>query len=305
MLKVNGISKAFAGRAAVSDVSFEIRAGETVGFVGPNGAGKSTTMKVICGLLRADSGTVRLNGNDLRHSRRAYLAQLGALLESPAFYPSLTALDHIAFLARMRGFNDRAHFASLLERVGLSPDSRKPLRQFSMGMKQRLGIAMAMLHSPRLLVLDEPMNGLDPAAVVKLRGLMGDLSRESGVALLVSSHILSEIEQICDRVIFIKGGRLIQDRTLGGAERAESVRLWLRTGDDARAMEVLHGLEFVSDVSRRPGGIECTAVARELARIPAALVHAQVEIYEFSPLRENLESVYLTEYGSESPEALE
>jgi ABC-type multidrug transport system ATPase subunit len=194
VLKVTGISKTYGRHHALRDVSFEIAAGEIVGLVGPNGAGKSTTLRIVCGLLRSDSGSVVVDGADQRRDPARARARLGAMIEPPASYPALTAFDHLAYLARIRGCYDRAAIERVLTEVGLPPRSRKTVRQFSLGMKQRLGLAMAKLDSPSLLVLDEPMNGLDPIGMAELREQLRVVAVRDRVAILVSSHLLHEVE---------------------------------------------------------------------------------------------------------------
>ncbi len=304
-LDVAGLRKSFSGKTVLFDVSFRIGRGEIIGFVGPNGAGKSTTMKIMSGLLRPDAGTVRLDGVDLQKDPRNFLSQIGALIESPAFYPSLSAFDHVAYFARLRGCNGHAKVRAALEKVGLAPLSRKRVGEFSMGMKQRLGIALAVLHSPNFLILDEPMNGLDPVGMVGMRELVRALSREDGVAVLVSSHLLHEVEQICDRVLFIKDGRLIREKHLTGAEPAPMTSVRIRTGDNTRAAELLRECGFVQEVSETAERLECVVAGNEVARIPEMLVSAQIEIYEFTPMSESLESVYISEYGAESKRMIE
>lgn len=304
-LGVSGLRKSFNGRTVLFDISFQIARGEIIGFVGPNGAGKSTTMKIMCGLLRPEAGTVQLDGVDLRREPRLFLSQIGALIESPAFYPSLNAFDHVAYFARLRGCYSPATVRAALERVGLAPLSKKKVGEFSTGMKQRLGIALAVLHSPRFLLLDEPMNGLDPVGMVSMRELVRALSREDGVAVLVSSHLLYEVELICDRVLFIKDGRLVREKQLSAAEPAHTTCVRLRTGDNARAAELLRGSGFVHEVKEAAGNLECVVAVAELARIPALLVREEIELYEFTPTRESLESVYISEYGADTKRMIE
>ncbi len=302
LLEVENLSKTFAGKRVLAGVSFHVGEGEVVGFIGPNGAGKSTTMKIMCGLLRSETGTVRLGGFDLRRDPRNFLARIGVLIESPGCYPSLCAFDHLAWLARLRGCYSRELVTQALRSVGLSPESRKPVKQFSMGMKQRLGIAMATIHSPRLLILDEPMNGLDPAGMVQLREFIRELCRSKGVSTFVSSHLLHEVEQVCDRVVFIRDGRLLSERTLSRNQLAEEGRLWLRTGDDARAAEVLRALEFIHEVQCETEGLECRLAAADFPRVPAALVAAGIPLREMTPRRETLEEVYLANYAGRRKE---
>jgi ABC-2 type transport system ATP-binding protein len=304
-LDVSGLCKSFNGKQVLFDVSFRIARGEIIGFVGPNGAGKSTTMKIISGLLRPDAGSVQLDRVELQQSPTAFLSQIGALIESPAFYPSLSAYNHVAYFARLHGCYSRALVSDALEKVGLAPHSKKRVGDFSSGMKQRLGIALAVLHAPPFLILDEPMNGLDPAAMVSMRELVRRLSREDGVAVLVSSHLLHEIEQVCDRVLFIKDGRLIREKHLSGTAHAHSTSVRLRTGDNARAAELLRAAGFASEIREVGEHLECVVSEADLPLIPPLLVGEDIELYELTPLRESLESVYIAEYGDDAKRMIE
>lgn len=304
-LEVSALRKSFNGRTVLFDVSFHIGRGEIIGFVGPNGAGKSTTMKIMSGLLRPDAGKVQLDGVELRREPCAFLSQIGALIESPAFYPSLSAYNHMAYFARLRGCFSDALICSKLEKVGLAPLTKKKVGAFSTGMKQRLGIALAILHRPPFLILDEPMNGLDPAAMVSMRELIRALSREDGVAVLVSSHLLNEVEQVCDRVLFIKDGRLIREKHLSGAPPAHTTGVRLRTGDNIRAAALLREAGIVSEIREVGERLECVVSEANLPRIPPLLVGEDIELFELTPTRESLESVYIAEYGADKQRMIE
>jgi len=202
---LNGLTKRYGARAAVDNLSIEIPPGVVAGFVGPNGAGKTTTMAMLLGLVRATEGTGTVLGAPLEDPA-SYLGRVGALIEAPAFYPGLTGTQNLAVLATVGG-HDVAQIPDLLELVGLTERADDRFRQYSFGMKQRLGIAGALLGDPRLLILDEPINGLDPAGVHEMRGLIGRLAG-GGRTVLISSHLLTELEQVCDWLIVIDGGRL-------------------------------------------------------------------------------------------------
>jgi ABC-2 type transport system ATP-binding protein len=295
-LQVSEITKYYGSHRVLNQVTFEIAKGEIVGFVGPNGAGKSTTMKIICSLVKPNSGSVELEGIDLHSEPQAFLARVGALLDGPSRYPSLRAYDHLAFLTRIRGNYDRKWIESVLEKVGLDPKSKKPTSKFSMGMKQRLGVAMAIVNRPELLILDEPMNGLDPAGMVELREFIKDLSKDQGVTVFLSSHLLNEIEQVCDRVLFLKEGRLVRNQRLSKGETPKSQIFRIRTSDDLTAAELLSAREFASDVEVQADGLKCVILGDEGHRVAPLLVQSGIRLYEFTPMRETLESLYLSDY---------
>lgn len=302
MLEVKTLVKRFGKSAVVDGISFAVGASEVVGFVGPNGAGKSTTMKMICGLLKPNSGSVTIDGLAYSQGAQVYLSKLGALIESPAFYPSLNGRAHLAYLARMRGHRIDRLIGTTLARVGLDADSNKPVRKYSTGMKQRLGIAMAILHQPKLLILDEPTNGLDPTAIVAMRHLLRQLA-EGGTGVLVSSHLLSEIERVCDRVVFIKGGRVIRDQKLH-QDVAGIVRMLVRCSKPEAAQETLAKQDFVLEIQPGEKGLVCTLSAQKVGQVGSVLVHSGHELLELSPVRDGLEDAYVSEYGTGMSEGL-
>jgi ABC-2 type transport system ATP-binding protein len=205
-LSLRGLTKRYGERVAVDALTIDVPAGVVAGFVGPNGAGKTTTMAMLLGLVAPSAGDGTVLGAPLADPT-AYLRRVGALIEGPAFYPALSGARNLAVLATAGG-HDTAQIPRLLELVGLAERAEDRVRRYSFGMKQRLGIAAALLGDPRLLILDEPINGLDPAGVHEMRGLIGRLASGERT-VLVSSHVLTELEQVCDWLIVIDGGRLI------------------------------------------------------------------------------------------------
>jgi ABC-2 type transport system ATP-binding protein len=201
-----GLTKRFGDRVVVDDVALAIPPGSVCGFVGPNGAGKTTTIRMLLGLVRPTSGSGTILGGSLTEPA-TYLGKVGALIESPAFYPQLSGRDNLKALARL-GRIPLSAVDPVLERSGLLARAGDRYRSYSLGMKQRLGIAAALLAGPELLILDEPTNGLDPAGIVEMRGLIKSFAGD-GITVLVSSHLISEIEQICDYVVMIRAGRLV------------------------------------------------------------------------------------------------
>ncbi|MGH3264876.1 MAG: ABC transporter ATP-binding protein [Trebonia sp.] len=205
-VSTNGLTKRFGDRTVVDRVDLAIPAGSVCGFVGPNGAGKTTTIRMLLGLIRPTAGDGSILGGSLTEPA-SYLRKVGALIEAPAFYPQLSGRDNLKVLARL-GRLDLATVQPALTRAGLTDRAGDKYRSYSLGMKQRLGIAAALLPDPELLILDEPTNGLDPAGIVEMRGLIRSFA-DDGMTVLVSSHLISEIEQICDYVVMIRAGRLV------------------------------------------------------------------------------------------------
>src|SRR5687768_3298598 len=212
-LSVTGLTKRYGARTAVDGLDIELPSGVVAGFVGPNGAGKTTTMAMLLGLVRRSAGTGTVLGESIDHPA-AYLHRVGALIESPAFYPALTGAQNLRVMATVGG-HDPGAIPSLLDTVGLADRGGDRYRGYSLGMKQRLGIASALLGDPELLILDEPANGLDPQGVREMRSLVGGLAGR-GRTILVSSHDLSEVEQVCDWLVLIDQGRCVYQGSTHG-----------------------------------------------------------------------------------------
>lgn len=218
-LKVNHLTKSIKSKVIVKDVSFQVMSGEIVGLLGPNGAGKTTTMKMIVGLTSFQSGEVTIQGKPITSYFEDSIKNIGCVIETPSFYPSLTAKENLIYFAQLSKIpiNDVEEVAS---KLGLSHVLQKKVKHYSLGMKQRLGIAQALMHKPSILILDEPFNGLDPEGIKSVRVLLRELSTHTGVAILISSHLISEIELFCDRVIIMKNGEVKDDFKLSGIEDA-------------------------------------------------------------------------------------
>jgi ABC-2 type transport system ATP-binding protein len=225
-----GLTKRFGNRTVVDDVALAIPSGSVCGFVGPNGAGKTTTIRMLLGLVQPTSGIGSILGGSLTEPA-SYLDKVGALIEAPAFYPQLSGRDNLKALARL-GRIPLTAVDPVLDRSGLLARAGDKYRSYSLGMKQRLGIAAAMLAGPELLILDEPTNGLDPAGIVEMRTLIR-LFAEDGITVLVSSHLISEIEQICDYVVMIRAGRLVYQGKIGELRAAQQPDFLLAPEHDA------------------------------------------------------------------------
>ena len=214
VLDVSNVTKTFGNRVAVNNVSFTIREGEIFGFLGPNGAGKTTTMKMICGLTSITKGQIRICNFDMPKDKEKALRNIGALIENPLMYPNMTGYDNLKYYASLYkniSHDDIIKFARV---VGLEQRLKDKLKTYSLGMKQRLGIAQALLHSPKLLILDEPLSGLDPNGVKELRDFLKALAKEYNIAILISSHMLSDMEQICDTIGIINNGQILEIKNI-------------------------------------------------------------------------------------------
>ena len=297
VVRAEGLTKRYGSFVAVGGVSFEVRRGEVFGFLGPNGSGKSTTIGMMLGLVQPTSGTVSLFGHGAEQ-RAAGLSRVGAIIESPAFYPYMSGYDNLKALSHLRPGVTEARITEVLEIVGLHDAGRKKYSQYSLGMKQRLGIGWTLLHDPELLVLDEPTNGLDPAGMQEVRHLILRLATE-GKTIFISSHLLNEVEQICDRVAIIQRGSIIAEGSVSDLISRDQ-RLLIRTSDPERAAELVSAMASVRSVERR--GDELIVIAPDVrpAVINAMLVGQGVEVDELRGMRNTLEEAFLELTGDRS-----
>jgi len=283
---------------AVRDLDLEIARGGVVGLVGPNGAGKSTLIRLLLGLIRPSSGSALVFDSPITHPRE-YAARIGALIEGPAFVPSLSARANLRSLARLRGISN-ARVDEVLDVVGLLGRSKEPARRFSLGMKQRLGIAAALLPDPELLVLDEPTNGLDPAGIVEIRQLLRGLADE-GRTVIVSSHLLSEIEAACDGVAVIRYGELLfwgplSDLVSQAGECIETVPEY--PGDIGRLTELLTARGWKATAHEEE--VRVSAPVSQAADVNRAAADAGITLRALRPLEASLEEVFLRMTGEAS-----
>jgi ABC-type multidrug transport system ATPase subunit len=281
---------------AVDRLTMRVRRGEVYGFLGPNGAGKTTTLRMLLGLVRPTSGSAFVLGAPPGSPQS--LARVGALIESPTFYPFLSGRDNLRVLARYSGTSE-ARIGHVLEEVDLAARADDRFGTYSLGMKQRLGIAAALLKDPELLILDEPTNGMDPAGMAEMRGFIRSLGQGRRTVLL-SSHLMSEVEQVCDRVGVIDKGALLREGTVD--ELRGRVSLWVRAEPLAEAERVLGTVRAVEQVARLDGGLRIAGDPDAAPTINRALVEAGVAVSELRPERDSLEKIFLelTQGGEEA-----
>jgi ABC-2 type transport system ATP-binding protein len=296
VIQASGLTKRYGAREVVSNLTFGVRRGEILGMLGPNGAGKTTTLRMLVGLVRPNAGSVSIQGYSLQNDRARALASVGAIIEEAHFYPYLTALDNLGQVARMRALPaGRKDLVTWLDRVGLADAADRTVRQYSLGMRQRLALAAALMVDPDVLIMDEPMNGLDPAAIKDLRDRLRALASE-GVSMVLSSHLLGEVEQLCDRVILIDHGRLIGDEAVTADAVGTAVAVRFRVADASRAEAVLQEGGF--PVQRLGDGeVLATVDPGAVPHAVAALVAAHVDIFAVIPERDSLETRYLARTG--------
>ena len=300
-VRARGLVKRYKEVLAVDHIDLNVRTGDVYGFLGPNGAGKTTTLRMALGLIMPTEGAVELFGRDpMRVGARA-LEGVAGFVEAPRFYPYLAARKHLELLAALDGGGARERIDEVLEIVELSPRAAHRVGGFSHGMRQRLGIAAALLRRPRLLLLDEPATGLDPAGMRDMRVLIRRLADE-GITVLLSSHQLPEVQELCDRVAIIDRGRVVYEGALSDLRRQGGAGYRLRSTDDARALEVLRaqpGIEHVIGYPPTPHGLSFQAQESDVGPLSLALARAGIGILALTPELATLEDLFfrLTESG--------
>jgi len=296
-IETEGLTKAYGPILAVDHLDLRVDQGEIVGFLGPNGAGKTTTMRMLLGLVRPSSGTSRVLGMDNAKHLEEILARTGSIIENPTFYPFLSGRDNLRVIAKITGA-DSARITDVLEIVDLTSAAGRKFKGYSLGMKQRLAVAAALLPGPDLLILDEPANGLDPAGIVEMRKLMNRL-KDEGRTVLISSHVLHEIEQMCDRIVILNNGRIVvQGRvaTLLGVQNKIEIRIE-RAGE---AQAILTPVPWIESVTRDGDLLTVSAPLPRAAQINALLAREELFASEIRPRETSLEQYFLDVTGDEA-----
>ncbi|MEX0379910.1 ABC transporter ATP-binding protein [Leuconostoc sp. MS02] len=292
ILEINNLSKSFQGNRILQDVSLTVREGDIYGLLGKNGAGKSTTMKAILKLITLDSGTIKLFDQYNIAETNAYLSDIGSLIEAPSFYPNLTAIENLKILQRLADV-PQSNIEKVLTIVDLqNVPKRKLVKNYSLGMKQRLGIALALLKFPKLIILDEPTNGLDPKGVREIRELIASLPEKYGTTVLISSHILSEIEKIANRVAIINNGQIKYEGSL--AELEKTSRLVIKTDNNSAAVRLLEQHQYLIN-KQNEDDFELNSIDRTtIIQINQLLVTNEIGVYELHVVKNSLEDMFLT-----------
>ena len=249
VIETRGLTKQYGAQTSVSDLSIHVRQGRIYGLLGRNGAGKTTTMRMLLGLTDPSSGTVSLFGKPLRGNEKKILPRIGSLIESPGFYPNLTGTENLRIFADLRGLKSPKYIKSALEVVNLPYRDKKLFSQYSLGMKQRLAIALAIMHNPELLILDEPINGLDPIGIAEVRDFIRELCDATGKTILISSHILSEIALLADDVGIIDHGVLVEEESLEELEAKNGKYFRFTVSNAAAAGRLLYERLGIHDMT--------------------------------------------------------
>lgn len=300
VLELNNVGKTMGKKKVVDNVSFHINEGEIFGFLGPNGAGKTTTIKMITGLLKIDEGDIFIGGKDVKKDFEGALSIVGGIIENPEMYGYLSGRDNLEIYGRMHGKVSKGRIDETISLVKLDNRIDDKVKKYSLGMRQRLGLAQALLHKPKLLILDEPTNGLDPVGIKELRDTLRELAETEGLAVLVSSHLLSEMELMCDRFGIIDNGKIIDMKTLQDIKNNDNTEISayeLDVDSEEKAIDIIEAAIKTNTVEvnmdKKEGKLRISAAKEEMAKLNKLLVTSGVLVYTIVPVSNTLEDEFM------------
>ena len=300
VIETKQLTKQYGTQKSVAKLNIHVRQGRIYGLLGRNGAGKTTTMKMLLGLTQPTSGEVAIWGKPLSGNEKKLLPRIGSLIESPGFYPNLTGTENLRIFAALRGLKNQNAIQSALELVGLPYRDKKLFSQYSLGMKQRLAIALAVMHDPELLILDEPINGLDPIGIAEVRSFIRALCDERGKTILISSHILSEVALLADDIGIIDHGVLLEEESLADLEAKSDRYIRFTVSDTGRAAEVLNSAFHENQFTVQDGHhLRMDSAKVPVAKIVSAFVQQGLEVSEAATVEESLEDYFKRVTGGE------
>ena len=290
VLELKNVSKSFGRKKVIDNISLEVKEGEIYGFLGPNGSGKTTTIKMILRLINSDEGEIKVRGYDNKKQFENAMENIGAIVENPDMYGYMSGLDNLKLHARIRNV-DPKRIEEVLELVELKGREKEHVKKYSLGMKQRLGLALTLLHKPRVLILDEPTNGLDPSGIKKLRDILKEIAHKEGVAVFVSSHILSEMQLMCDKVAVIDKGKIVKVEDITKSEEAVE-KLEIRVKDTEKAIQILKEKFEIEAQKDEHSNIEITISTEKVPTVVKELAINDVEIKAVIPKEHSLEEIF-------------
>lgn len=292
-IETNNLSKLYRDVLAVDKVNLKVKQGEIFGFLGLNGAGKTTTIRMLLGMIRPSEGTARVLGQPLGPGGRGPWAQVGHLVESPSAYPDLSVRENLDISRRLHGMKNSKAVDDMMEKLSIASYSKRKAGTLSMGNLQRLGLARAMIHNPSLLILDEPANGLDPAGVVEIREMLAELAHDHGVTILMSSHILTEVDRLATRIGIIHQGRLIEDLDTEKLEQFRARHLEIKARDIRKALECLTRENYSATINDDLILLKDARAIEEPDEIARLLVNAGVPPTHLTVTQQNLEEHFM------------
>lgn len=290
VLELKNVSKSFGKRKVIDNISLEVKEGEIYGFLGPNGSGKTTTIKMILRLIDLDNGEIKVNGYDNKKQFEKAMEYIGAIVENPDMYKYMSGIENLKLHARIRNVDEK-RINEVLDLVGLKDRAKDKVGKYSLGMKQRLGLALTLLHKPKVLILDEPTNGLDPAGIKQLRDILKEISHKEGVAVFVSSHILAEMQQMCDKVAVLDNGKIVKTEEITNTQEETTETVEIRVKDTEKSVQLLKE-KFGLDTKVEDKNILVTLQTQQLPTVVKELAIADVEIKAVVPKEHTLEDIF-------------
>lgn len=290
IIELRNVSKKIRNKQIIDNLSFKVMAGEVLGFLGPNGAGKTTTIRMITGLMKVSSGEIIINGTNLKQDFEKAISQIGAIVENPELYKFLTGYENLMQAARLYKGVTKEKINQVVEMVGLKDHIHNKVKTYSLGMRQRLGIALCLLHDPKVLILDEPTNGLDPAGIKEIRHYLRKLAHENNLAILVSSHLLSEMEMMCDRIAIIQNGKLVNIQRVK-EEEVKTRPYFIQVDKITSALNILQDAGYKANPHEH--GIVVYLEKKQVPEIIQQFVQQNILIYEVKVISKSLEDRFL------------
>ncbi|MFU7515670.1 ABC transporter ATP-binding protein [Clostridium sp. HCS.1] len=290
VIETKNLTKKYGNSTVVDNINLHVPKGKIYGLLGRNGAGKTTTMKMMLKLIKVTNGNINLFGEDFRNNN--LYKKIGSIIETPGFYQNLTARDNLNILAKLHGNISKKEVQEALEIVGLHTEEKKTFSNFSLGMKQRLGIAAAIMHNPELLILDEPINGLDPIGISEIRSFLLKLSHEKGITIFISSHVLSEIEQIADVIGVMNNGKLIEEVNILELQDKLKHYIEITVSDTKSAEKILKDNFSIKDYSIIDNNIYIYDSNKSISDINRSLVQNGISVTKLNPCKETLEAYF-------------
>lgn len=298
IVQIKNLKKTIKGKPIIKGLTFDIQRGEVFGFLGPNGAGKTTTIRLMLGLMEMTEGEVWIGGHSIRTDFKKAISHVGGIIENPDLYKFMSGYKNLIHYARMVSNVSHERINELVKLVGLEDSIHNKVGTYSLGMRQRLGLAQAMLHSPAVLIMDEPTNGLDPAGIREIRSYLRKIAKEENIAVVVSSHLLSEIQQMCDRIGIIQSGSLISVESVSDFMKNDDKQLvYIEALPMERAKEILETAFPEQQIRTENKMLQINLERKDIPKASAVLIHHEIDLYEIKSQTKTLEDLFLEALG--------